>query len=150
MIWLAVIAVGVLVMAIRDRSLARNIGDVAKMAARPPISIVIVVFFAYMALWVWVAARLGAWKPSLAKETFIWAVVSGLAVLFSANAAKDPSYFRRAIRHTFAATVVIEFFFGLAALVVELIIQPVMCSWCFSKSWLEVMRTPRRTRATND
>lgn len=128
LIWLGVMAIVVAMMALRDRSLARSIGNVAVTALRPPILTVIVVFFVYLACCLWVAERLGVWNSGLAKETVIWAVVSGMAVVFSATNANDPSYFRQAIRRTFAATVLIEFFFGLASfpLAVELIIQPAL------------------------
>ena len=129
LIWLGVLAVAVIVMAIRDRSIARNFADILRQAVRHPISTFILGFFAYMAAWVGLAARLGAWKEGMLKETLIWGFVSGLAIAFSATEADDdPAFFKKAIRRTVGLTVFLEFFFGLASFpfVVEVIVQPVL------------------------
>lgn len=128
LIWLGVAVVAVVVMAIRDRSLAINIGNVVRLAVKPPISFMILGFYAYMAAWVWVAASLGLWNKSLLLELVLWGVISGLAVLFSATDADNPGYFRKAVRTTFGITVLLEVTFGMVSfpLWAELIIQPVL------------------------
>lgn len=127
LIWLAVAAVGIAVMAARDRSLARSISNIIRLAVRPPISLVVIAFYVYMAASLWLTAQLRLWNTSLTAETITWGVVSGLALIFSASDANDATYFKKAIRRTFGITVLFEVTFGMVSfpLWLELAIQPI-------------------------
>lgn len=98
------------------------------LAVKPPISLVLLGFYGYIAALVWLASKVGLWNSELLKETISWGAISGLALVFSVTKADDPAFFRRAMRRTFAATVLIEFFFGIVSfsLPVEILIQPLL------------------------
>ena len=74
--------------------------------------------FMYISLEVWIGYRLGWWNSKLVKDTVIWAVVSGLVLLFKGTleANKDPHFFRNTASATIAPTVYITFFLNLTSL----------------------------------
>ncbi|NHA00975.1 hypothetical protein G5V59_16660 [Nocardioides sp. W3-2-3] len=112
----------------RSKDMRSSITSILVVAIKPPISLVLLGFYAYMAALVWLASKVGLWNPDLLKETVSWGVVSGLALVFTVTKADDPAFFRKAMRETFAATVLIEFFFGIVgfSLPVEILIQPLL------------------------
>ena len=128
LLWLAVAAVWIAVVAVRSKDLRSSIATILVLAIKPPISLVLLGFYAYIAALVWLASKVGLWNPDLLKETISWGVISGLALVFSVTKADDPGFFRKAMRRTFAATVLIEFFFGIVSfsLPVEILIQPLL------------------------
>lgn len=105
-----------------------SITSILVLAIKPPISLVLLGFYSYIAALVWLASKVGLWNPDLLKETISWGVISGLALVFSVTKSDDPAFFHKAMRRTFAATVLIEFFFGIVSfsLPVEILIQPVL------------------------
>ncbi len=128
LIWIAVAAILIAVAAMRSRDLRSSIASVFVLAFKPPISLVLVGFYAYIAALVWLASKAGLWNSDLLKETISWGIISGLALVFSVTGADDPAFFKKAMGRTLAATVLIEFFLGLVSfsLPVEMLIQPVI------------------------
>jgi hypothetical protein len=128
LIWIGVVVILIAVAAVRSRDWRANVTSILVLAIKPPISLVLLGFYAYMAALVWLASTIGLWNVDLLKETINWGIISGLALVFSATEANDPAFFKKAMRRTFAATVLIEFFLGIVSfsLPVEILIQPLV------------------------
>lgn len=91
------------------------------------IMVVLVLYAAWIIAVVAAAAHLGIWTPSLAKDTFLWAI-PGLGLLFGAVAGKERHFLRRRLVEAIGLTALVEFYLNWATfdLWVELIIQPVL------------------------
>lgn len=75
---------------------------------------------------VWAAAAIGLWEPELLKDTVIWAVFSGLPVLFRAHTVKDGQLLvKRTLAETFGVSVFIVFYVNLHSfsIVWEVVLQ---------------------------
>ncbi|QYJ03505.1 hypothetical protein KUV85_14395 [Nocardioides panacisoli] len=118
-----------LFLAFKKPSAFMSLGRIALQAMKPPISTVIVSFWAYTLFFVWLASRVGLWEEDLWKETVLFLVIGAFATVSkSLSADDDPHYFRTAMKQTFALTLLIEFVFGIVSfpLWIELVIQPTM------------------------
>lgn len=75
--------------------------------------------------------RVGLWTPALVKDTVIWALGPGIALLFElVHAADDPHFFRRTALATIRLGVVVAFFinFFVLWLPLELVLQPLIAA----------------------
>jgi hypothetical protein len=91
LIWVGVLAAVLVAVARRDRDLRESLLDLVRLAVAPPISVVILAFYAYTSACVALMHRIGAWNAGLLRETLLWGAVSGLAVvLTAADAGRRP------------------------------------------------------------
>ncbi len=116
-------------LAMLKRDLRSSVGGVLRIALNPAIVIVLVLFASYVALEVWGASMIGLWRSSLAKETVVWAITSGIVLVFNfQTASRESAFFRRTVATTLSVTVVLEFFlnFFVLSLLAELLLQPIV------------------------
>jgi hypothetical protein len=98
-----------------------------KIAAHPKIVLSLAALAAWVGLEVWFAAHLGWWNSTLATETGLWFLTSGLVLFFNVTEAfTKPHFLRRKAVATLQMTVLLEGYAGLVsfALLVELTLQP--------------------------
>ena len=100
---------------------------VVRTASQPAIFVLLALFAAYGAFEVWFASKVGLWRATLTKDTAVWAITSGIVLVFNfATASRDPVFFRKTLAATLTFTVAVEFLlnFFVFSLPVEFIIQP--------------------------
>jgi hypothetical protein len=124
LIWL-LIALGLMLL---NKDLRRNIGNLLTTFFKSRTLVLLVsAMLGYVALEIWVGAKLTLWNPGLATETVIWFVVTGLALFFKAkDASKQRHFYRNRVVAAFGIAVYLEFLTNLfvLSLVAELILQP--------------------------
>ncbi len=107
-------------------------------------------------LWLWSAGlvvggyRLGIWSPNLIKDTLIWVLGPGVALLFGlADFRGDHHFFRRAAVATIRLSVVLAFFlnFYVFPLLLEFLLQPLIAGLVILSVVAE--RQPEHRRAKN-
>lgn len=127
-VWIAVLLVGIAVLAARKPDVRRSLGDVLRAFFKPKLVLLFVLFFGYLSLVVWLASAVGAWESALLSETVLWFVVSGAAMWMSANDASKDGFFSASLRRLFAWPLILECYYEIATfpLWVELAIQPVV------------------------
>ncbi len=110
------------------RDLRPSLTGLPHIVLRPLILLPLAGMLAYVALEVWIGAKLALWKTGLLKGTIIWVIASALAMFFGFNKAAEERFFRQGIRRALGATVFAEFFINLVpfSLCWELLIQPVV------------------------
>ena len=108
----------VVVLGISQSSIRESILRLIRTFLKRSILLSLFLLFMYISLEVWIGYRLGWWNSKLVKDTVIWAVVSGLVLLFKGTleANKDPHFFRNTASATIAPTVYITFFLNLTSL----------------------------------
>jgi hypothetical protein len=112
--WLAVLVVAVLA----SGSTRQSLGGVLRAIAR--LLGILVLYAAWIALLVLLASRIPfddgrLWDPTAAKDTVVWFVVAGRALLFAfPKAATEPNFYLRRALATVSGTALLEFYLGLA------------------------------------
>jgi len=124
LIWLAVVAVAVLSRRGGREAMASVLG-----ALRGKVAFLILIFVAYIAAVVLLAQRLGIWSTGLLKDTIVWFLVPGMALLFGfTRAYEGRRYYRRTLVGVLGLTTAVEFYVNLAAfpLLIELLLLPAL------------------------
>jgi hypothetical protein len=89
----------------------------------------VLAYWAFLALVVVVAWKLGFWSPDLMKDTVLWALIPGLALIFSfVRAGQERGFYVRTLRRLVGLTAIVEFYVNLGSfpLPVELALVPVV------------------------
>ena len=128
--WASLFWLGLIfVLALLKREVRSGLRGVLRTASNPAILVVLALFASYIALEVWLASKLGLWRITLTKDTAVWAITSGIVLVFNyVTAFRETSFFRKTVAATLAFTVFVEFLlnFFVFSLPVELVIQPVV------------------------
>jgi hypothetical protein len=84
--------------------------EVVRCALHPKLVFIYFISLLWTGLTVFLLFKLGGWDVSLAKDTVIWAIGSGVVLTVSSVAIKDAkAYFRRITKELIAFTVFFEF-----------------------------------------
>ncbi|SFR34238.1 hypothetical protein [Halogeometricum limi] len=92
----------------------------------------LLIVFLFYAVWIVAFIQimdwLGIWRALLTKDTLVWSVTTGIALLLGVTEIKQPGYFWRALSEVAGATVVVEYLLNLASfsIWIEFILQPVI------------------------
>jgi hypothetical protein len=90
--------------------------------------VLVLVFWAFLALVVGVAWKNGFWSPDFAKDTVLWALIPGLILIFSfVRAGEERGFYVRALKRVVGLTAIVESYVNLGSfpLLVELVLVPV-------------------------
>lgn len=89
---------------------------------------VFALFYAWIAVLVFLMSRVGLWEPAMLKDTLLWGIAGAALVGSSVKAAKEPGYFRRHVGDAVGLAALAEFYLNFAdlGLIPELIVQPVL------------------------
>src|SRR5688572_9475271 len=83
---------------------------VVRTASQPAIFVLLALFAAYVAFGVWLASKVGLCRITLTKDIAVWAITSGIVLVFNfATASRDPVFFRKTLAATLTFTVAVEF-----------------------------------------
>jgi hypothetical protein len=113
--------------AVKNKDVGSSFIHLVRALGRFKILLPLLLFAANVAGSAWLASLIGLWECSLLKETVIWFVLSGTALLFrSMNASTDEDFFRRTVLDTVGISVFLEFFMNVTSfsLGIELVLQP--------------------------
>lgn len=119
----------VLALALLKRDVRSGLCGVLRTAINPAILSLLTLFCVYVALEAWFASRIGLWRATLVKDTIVWAITSGIVLIFNfATAYREPAFFRKTIVATVKFALVVEFLlnFFVFSLLAELVMQPVL------------------------
>ncbi|WP_344114252.1 hypothetical protein [Kribbella alba] len=110
------------------REVRSSTADVAKAFLQPKIMAPIVAFGVYLTAAVWAASQVNLWEREILKDTIIWGLLTGLALLFKTTDAKSVGFFRDTALRTIGLSAFVEFFVNIESfhLVVELVLQAVL------------------------
>lgn len=125
LIWLCV----GLVFAVSKLQVRASLRDFLRSAFAPKVVFVWIIYAAWIVTFVALAHWGGVWTAVLTKDTIVWIVTAGLALLMGfTEASSKPGYFRRAILKVVSAVAILEYLITLASfpLLVELLLQPVV------------------------
>jgi hypothetical protein len=115
--------------ALTQQSIRRSVGSAIRASLSVKLLIPIALFALYVAGACWLGYMVGVWNWGMAKDTFVWFLIAGMALFASfPKVAADEPFFRPVIRRTFAISAFVEFYAGIVAfpLMIELILQPVI------------------------
>lgn len=74
----------------------------------------LLIYVGWISLSIIGASRLGLWESSLLKETILWFLISGLALVMNLNGAiREPGFFRRSLIRTLSFVAIVEFLVAL-------------------------------------
>lgn len=139
-IWLVILVIG----AMTRREARVSLRHLLRAFLQGKVLAVLVLYAAYVALWVCVAAKIGVWTKSLLADTIIWFVVSGFPLfLRSDQAGKDSKFFRREAESIITLSAIAGVYVNSVSfnLYMELILQPVIVA-------LSVIRLSTSLRTT--
>lgn len=105
----------------------RSIGGVVR--ALVPFFVSLALYAGWLALVILIARTVGAWGPTLLKDTLVWFVVSGAVLFFRfRRAATDQHFLRDTTLDTLRISVLLEFYLNLVTfdLWVELVLFPLL------------------------
>lgn len=92
------------------REVRSSLRDVLASAAKPWLLIPLLLYIAWIAGAVVVAARVGLWDSDLLKATILWVLLSGMALVLRLNdAIQKPGFFRQAVLRTVGVAALVEF-----------------------------------------
>jgi hypothetical protein len=122
--WLGLVGVW----ALSHPDIRKRLGAVLRAALHPKLLIPLLVYAAYLAALVFGARRIGLWNPNLTKDTTIWFLGSGVALVFSINVASEDGFFAHAVWRALGVGAFLEFYLNLVALPLlwELVLQPIL------------------------
>jgi hypothetical protein len=118
-----------LVWATTRREVRESMLQVANAALNFKIVSVLLLFAGYIIGWVRIAERADVWNDLLIKDTVLWFLFAGTALLFQFNqAGTEDQFFRRAALRTVEISVFLDFFLSIPTLdlVAELVLVPVV------------------------
>ena len=129
--WAAIVWFGVFVLlAIRISDARSSLIDALRIAASPKLLPLWIAYALWLSLFVQFTDWFHIWRPILTKDTFVWGITSGLALLAGFAEASKPGYFRRAFRDVVSAVVLVEYLVSFASFSFwwEMLLQPVLAS----------------------
>lgn len=128
--WAGLIWLGILLLAfgLSKPTLRTSLRDVLRSAFSPKLAVVWAIYVAWIAGFVALAHWVGVWKTVLTKDTLVWTVTAGLALIVTFTEASKPGHFRRAVLKAVGTVVLLEYLVTLATfrLWVELMLQPMV------------------------
>jgi hypothetical protein len=125
LLWIAILVVFILFKQNTRSALVK----VLKTASQPKLATVWTVYIAWILVFVILMDWVGFWRTELAKDTFVWMVTGGIAVLTQVTEATKAGYFRRAVLRVLSMVVILEYLINLTSfsLWVEFfVMQPVV------------------------
>lgn len=124
LLWLAVGTTFALTKPRVRRSTANLARSLIAVKIMSPLALFVVYVGGVLAL----ADAAGLWRSGLMKDTVIWSLVAGLALLFNATSAGERGFFRRTALQTLSLSAVAGFYVDLfvLSLPAELVLQPVL------------------------
>jgi len=128
LIWISVLIVLAVAIPAWRRVVWPALGPVLKALAQWKIIVLLLAYFAWCALVVWIGCLVGAWTPSLVKDTVIIALTAGLPTMFRLSDAKSgPLILRRVLFETVGLTAILLFLLNLESFPfwIELFFQPI-------------------------
>ncbi len=127
--WASLIWLGILlVLGLSKPSVRKSIRDVLRSAFSPKLAAVWAIYVAWIAGLVALAHWVGVWKNVLTKDTILWTVTAGLALIVTFTEASKPGHFGRAVLKVVGIVALLEYLVTLATfrLWVELLLQPIV------------------------
>jgi hypothetical protein len=127
LVWLGIVLI-VLVFAAPKSQLRASFWTVFRSAFATKLTIVWIIYATWIVILVALADWANIWKAVLTKDTVIWTVTAGLALLTGFTEASEPGYFRRAVLKAVSVVAILEYLVTLAifSLWTELLLQPVV------------------------
>lgn len=97
-------------------------------AFTPPIVYILVGYAIWISMFVFISMYAGIWRPILTKDTLVWGVTAGLALLFSANKVTEGGYYRRTVQRVAGLLVLFEYVVNMYtfSIWVELVLQTII------------------------
>ena len=113
-----IVLAGLLVWLLTRKDLRGHVPGLLKPLLSPGLFLPFLAMFAHISLEVWIGFQLGFWHEGLTTATVIWAVASGVVLLFNSagEAHENPFFFHTTVAATLAPTVFVTFFMNLATL----------------------------------
>ena len=134
-----------------NRGLRAHIPRIFRASLQPAILVLLFLVFGYTSFEVWLGLKLTWWSDHLAKETAVWAVMSGTVLMYKGilEANHDPSFFRRTASATIAPTVFLTFFINLATfgLLAEIALQLLLIPTTMLSTFARASADPQHDRA---
>lgn len=127
--WAGLIWLGIfLALGLSKPKVRTSLRNVLHLAFSPKLAAVWATYLGWVAGLVAFAYLIGIWKIVLTKDTIVWTVTAGLALIVTFMEASKPGYFRRAILKAVGVVALLEYLVTLATfhLWVELMLQPII------------------------
>jgi hypothetical protein len=114
--------------ALSQPGIRHSLVAVGRALLQPAMLATILAFAAWIGAIVALAAAVGLWNRDLAKDTSLWFVLSGLALVLNPDHATDEAFFRHTVVSAIGITAFLEFYGNLFVLPlgVELVLQPTL------------------------
>ena len=127
---LGVLAVVVLVVAIRKPDVFRSFGRALRASLRWKIVVPVFMHVGCLSVAVWAASRLGLWEWGLWKPTALWLVLGGIGLLFRfKEVIEQPGFGRQVSIRTIALVEIVSFLADLASFPLWLEIPAQACAF---------------------
>lgn len=127
--WASLIWLGILLaFGLSKPTVRKCLRDFLRSAFSPKLAAVWAIYVAWIAGFVALAHWVGVWKNVLTKDTIVWTVTAGLALIVTFTEASKPGHFGRAVLKAVCIVVLLEYLVTLAKfrLWVELMLQPIV------------------------
>lgn len=106
--------------------LRKSLAPIFKLLFLSRITWLLLILIVYVAATVLLLDKIHLWNRSILKDTIIWTIAEAAVLAFNINKAKDISFFKGTIVHTFKWVVLTDFLFNFYtfSLPIELILMP--------------------------
>ncbi|MFC7156123.1 hypothetical protein ACFQPA_11760 [Halomarina halobia] len=126
--WLVAMVVLIIVLAVLKQKIRSSLYQVLRMTFSPKLTVIWIVYVLWIMSFVLISAWVGLWRAILTKDTVVWSVTAGLALLVGFPEAKNLGYFRQELLKIVSIIVIFEYIVNFASFSFwsELIIQPLI------------------------
>lgn len=123
--WLALITIGVLFGSAISSKFRHDLTGIFKRVFLSELLYLWIVYGAWIVLFVYLAGRLGYWRPMMTKATLVWAATAGLRILVGFTDVDSLEYVRTAIQNQIQGIIIFEYIIGFASfsIIIEFILQ---------------------------
>lgn len=128
LVWVGLLALGLLIWTIRDRSLRMQVGGLIKTAVHPRLAAAFLATLGAVAAATWLLALAGVWTPVLLKDALVFGIAVALPLAFRQSVFKGSATFAGLLAVLLGPAAAVELLTNLATfpLLVELVLVPVV------------------------
>jgi hypothetical protein len=126
--WIGLLFLAILLIAALVSINRKQIKSIAWAVSTPPIVYILVGYAVWIGAFGFIIIYADIWRPILTKDTLVWGVTAGLALLFSVNKVGEGGYYRQTVQSVAGLLVLFEYVVNMHtfSIWVELVLQTVI------------------------
>lgn len=123
--WLVLITIGILFGSAISSKFRRDLAGIFKAAFLSELLYLWIVYALWIGLFVYLAGRVGYWRPMMTKAMLVWAATAGLRTLSGFTDVDSLGYVKTEIQNQIQGIIIFEYIIGFASfsIIIEFVLQ---------------------------